>query len=113
MILEPGEKVHIVERRYFADDVRRHLMGEVQRCTEHAVRIIGYVWVFDVLSGQFVRKPEKRERIIFFGDRLTINLVPSDVDIGAVRYVTDPTKGLQVTDGKDYFLEITEFTVMR
>ena len=33
MILEPGEKVHIVERRYFADDVRSHLIGEVLRCT--------------------------------------------------------------------------------
>jgi hypothetical protein len=25
MILEPGEKVHIVERHYFSDDIRRHV----------------------------------------------------------------------------------------
>ena len=48
MILEPGEKVHIVERRYFADDVRRHLIGEVLRCTEQAIRLKGYVLVFDM-----------------------------------------------------------------
>jgi hypothetical protein len=34
MILEPGEKVHIIEHRYLADDVQRHVIGEVQRCTE-------------------------------------------------------------------------------
>jgi len=42
MILEQGEKVHIIERRYFADDIRRHVAGEVLKCTEHAIRLKGY-----------------------------------------------------------------------
>jgi hypothetical protein len=113
MILEPNEKVHIVERRYFTDDVRRHLIGEVLKCTEQAVRVRGHVWVFDNVNGQFIRKPEKRERIISLGDRLIINVIPPDVDLATVKYVTDAQKGLLVTDGKDFFLEITEFTVMR
>jgi hypothetical protein len=113
MILEPGEKVHIVERRYFTDDVRRHLIGEVLKCTTQSVRIKGYVWVFDNVNGRFVRKPEKRERIVYLGNRLTINVIPPEVDLEAVKYVADPQKGLQVTDGKEFFLEVTEFTVMR
>jgi hypothetical protein len=114
MILEPGEKVHVVERRHFSDDVRRHFMGQVLKCTEYAVRLKGYVWVFDDMSGRFIRKPEMRERVIsLVGDRLIINVIPPEVNIGEVRYVTDPQEGLLVTDGKNLFLEISELTAMR
>jgi hypothetical protein len=113
MILEPGEKVHIVERRYFADDVRRHLIGEVLKCTEQAIRLKGNVWVFDMANGRFVRKPDSRERIVCLGDRLTINVLPPEADLGAAKYVTDPQRGLLLTDDKSFSLEITEFSVMR
>jgi hypothetical protein len=113
MILEQGEKVHIVERRYFVDDIRRHVVGEVLKCTEHAIRLKGYVWVFDSPNGRFVRKPEKRERIVYMGDRLIINVLPQEADLEATQYIADPQKGLQVTDEKSFFLEITEFTAMR
>jgi hypothetical protein len=113
MILEQGEKVHIVERRHFADDLRRHVAGEVLKCTAQAIRLKGYVWIFDSVNGQFVRKSEKRERIVCLGERLTINVLPPEADLEAIQYITDPQKGLQVTDGKSFFLEITEFTAMR
>jgi hypothetical protein len=113
MILERGEKLHIVERRFFPDDVRRHFVGEVLNCTEWVIRLKGYTWAFDDLSGQFVRKPEKRERIISLLSRLTINVIPPEVDLDAVKYVTDPHRGLAVTDERNFFLEITEFTAIR
>jgi hypothetical protein len=113
MILEQGEKVHIVERRYFADDLRRHLVGEVIKCTEQAIRLEGYIWVFDIGNGRFVRKPDKRERIVCLGDRLTINVLPPEVELEKVEYVTDPHRGLVATDGRRFALEVTEFTVMR
>ena len=113
MILEPGEKLHIVERRFFSDDVQRHVIGEVLRCTEQVIRLQGYIWVFDLSDGRFVRKPEKRERIIHLHGRLTINVIPRDVDPSMVKYVVDPQRGLQVTDGKDFSLDIAEFSVKR
>lgn len=113
MILEQGEKIHVVERRLFVDDVRRHFIGEVLKCTERAVRARGYVWVFDAVSGQYIQKPEKRERIFALDDRLIINVIPSEADIEATAYISDPQKGLLVTDRESFFLEITEFTAMR
>jgi hypothetical protein len=113
MILEQGEKVHIVERRYFTDDLRRHLVGEVTKCAEQTIRLKGYVWVFDIANGRFVRKPEKRERVVCLSDRLTINVIPPEADLDAMKYVTDPERGLVATDGRSFTLEITEFTVMR
>jgi hypothetical protein len=113
MVLERGERLHIIERRYFSDDLRRHFVGEILDCTEWVVRLKGYVWVFDATIGQFVRKPERRERIISLLDRLTINVIPLQVDLDAVKYVNDPHRGLIVTDEKSFFLEITEFTALR
>lgn len=111
MILEPGEKVHIIERRYFADDLRRHLAGEVVECSEQAVRAKGYVWVFDTVRG-FVRKPEKRERILSLADRLTINILPPEADLDVVKYVDAPQQRLVVTDDTTFSLEITEFSAI-
>ena len=113
MIVEPGEKLHIVERRYFSDDVRRHFVGQVLSCTEWVMRLKGYTWVFDDMSGEFVRKPEQRERIISILDRLTVNVIPPEVDVGAIKYVAVPQRGLTVTDEKSFFLEIAEFTAIR
>lgn len=113
MILEVGEKVHIIERRYFMEDLRRHFTGQVIRCAEQAVRLKGHAWVFDKVEGQFIMKPEERERIVCFGDRMVINVIPEDVNLDEIRYVNLSEKGLVVTDGKDFMLEITEFTAMR
>lgn len=40
-VLEAGERVHIVERRFFVDDVRRHFVGVVKAYDENSLRIIG------------------------------------------------------------------------
>lgn len=49
--LDIGEKVHIIERRYFEEDLRRHLVGEVVKSTENAIRVEGHVWIFDKVKG--------------------------------------------------------------
>ena len=113
MIFEIGEKVHIVERRFFTDDLRRHFVGEVIQCTDYAFRIVGYTWAFDSFKGEFTRKPEKRVRVIFGGERHTINIIPRHVNIEEIKYVRDQNKGLVATDGKGFSLEISEFTLMR
>jgi hypothetical protein len=113
VILESGEKVHIVERRFFQEDIQRHFIGQVLNCTEQTVRLKGYTWVFDAMTGEFVRKPELRERIIPLGARLTINVIPPEAKLDRVKYVTDPQRGLVVTDGESFVLDVTEFSPSR
>ena len=112
MILDAGEKIHIIERRYFAEDIRRHLVGEIVRSSENAFRVKGYVWVFDAMKG-FIRKPEVREYVVYPSDRSTINIIPKEVDLDKLKYVTAPQRGLVVTDGKKFSLDISEFTSTR
>jgi len=113
MILDAGEKVHIVERRLFEEDLRRHFIGQIIKCTENTIRLKGHAWVFDGVKEEFVCKPELRERVVCLGEKLTINVIPEDVNLDEVKYEVMPKKGLVVTDGKKFSLEITEFTAMR
>jgi hypothetical protein len=115
MLVEAGEKLHIIERRYFETDLRRHFVGEVISSMDTMIRIVGYVWIYNPSKGEFVRKPEKRERIFnLTGDnRLTINIIPKNVDIDQVTYKNIPERGLVVTDGKDFELDVSEFTALR
>lgn len=110
MILDIGEKVHIIERRLFKEDARRHFVGEITRCTESNIRVIGYDWAIETMRG-FVRKPEKRERIMVLNEGLIINVIPRDVNIEDITYITTPQRNQMVTDGKKFSLDITEFTV--
>jgi hypothetical protein len=107
MIIDVGEKVHIIERRYFVGDISRHLVGEIVKSSDNAIRVKGYVWVLDVRKG-FIRKPEARERLLYPGDRSTINIIPKEVNLDEVKYVISP-EGVIVTDGKKFRLDIREF----
>ena len=115
MVFEVGEKVHIIERRYFEADLRRHFVGEIVKCSESAIRTVGYVWVYNANRGEFIKKPEKRERVFnLSGDnRLTINVMPKEVEVEKITYRVLPEKGLVVTDGEGFTLDITEFSAIR
>ena len=41
MVIDKGEKIHIVTRRNFEGDLRRHFVGEVVEVQDAAVRIEG------------------------------------------------------------------------
>jgi hypothetical protein len=115
MIFDVGEKIHIIERRYFESDLRRHFAGEIVRSSETAIRLIGYVWVYNSNKGEFIKKPEKRERVFnISGDnRLTINILPPETIIDEITYQHSTEKGLIVTDGKTFELDMAEFSSMR
>jgi hypothetical protein len=109
MILGKGEKVFIVERRYFKEDIRRIFCGDVASSSENLLRAKGYVWAISPSLNQFVKKPEMRERIICLSNRLVINVMPRDIDISLLHCSFDQKKGHSITDGAAYSLNIDEF----
>jgi hypothetical protein len=36
-----GEVIHVIERRIFSGDVRRHFVGEIEACSNSALRVKG------------------------------------------------------------------------
>jgi hypothetical protein len=114
MILEKADKLHIITRRLFEGDVRRHFVGEVEEVSGALVRVAGYAFIHDPWANEFLRKPERRVRILSLLDAgLIVNVIPREVVIEKVRYRTTTENRLVVTDGASFSLDINEFGVKR
>jgi hypothetical protein len=117
MILNKGEKIHVIERRAFEGDIRRHFVGEIVVCNEHIVRAAGYIFVCDRIKNEFIRKSEPRERIFSLVDaRLVINVIPPETQLEKVHYTIQVEKShnrLIVTDGGKFSLDVHEFGALR
>ena len=64
MIIEQGNKVHVIYRALFENSSRRHFLGEVQEAEGSVCRLEGFVFIYDQKSTMFLRREEKRITII-------------------------------------------------
>ncbi len=110
MVIAQGHKVHIVTRRLFESDLRRHFEGVVEEVSGAQIRARGYVFVFDEPSGDFVRRDEERRRVFSVSDSgLIINILPAETDLARLRYEMDAQGRRIVTDGGVVSMNVTEF----
>ena len=109
-LIEPGEIVHVIERRIFQGDVRRHFVGSVQASTDRALRIRGYLFVYDTGASQFLRKPELRVRLVPLDNRVILNVLPAGIEVDSIGYTRDEEGNLSLTDGEGFELDISEFS---
>jgi hypothetical protein len=109
MILEKGEKIHVIHRRFYEKEARRHFVGVVDEYEGGIARVTGYVFTVDPVKFAFIRRADRRTRIISLssGD-LFVNVLPRTVNVEAVVYRQEK-KSVRVTDGSDWHLDISEF----
>jgi hypothetical protein len=110
MIIDKGDKVHIVYRALYEASSRRHFLGEVVANEGALCRIEGYAFVLDRKSETYVRRPEKRTTIVDLAESgYIVNVLDRSVELGSVRYKYEQNVGLVVTDEKSLKLNINEF----
>jgi hypothetical protein len=109
-LVHPGESVHVIERRLFSGDVRRHFVGEIEACTNGALRVTGRLFVYDSGASAFQRKAELRTRLIPLDNRVIINILPEGISLDDVCYAHDADGNLTLTDGAAFELDISEFS---
>ena len=110
MLLEPEEKIHVITRRNFDDDLRRHFAGRVIEAGETAAKVEGYVFVHDQNTNAFVRRATKRIRLVSLSDAgNVINILPRSVNLDKLTYRTSKEGRLVVTDGTSFEMDINEF----
>lgn len=86
-LLERGEKVHVIERRAWDGDARRHFVGEVDAVDDVAIRVTGYTFVCNPMTGNFDRREPERTRIIpLVSSGVVVYVIPRELDVHAVRY---------------------------
>jgi hypothetical protein len=108
-VVEIGDKLHIMTRRFFDDDIRRNFVGEMIGLSAHLVELRGYTFIFHSGLNDYRRLPEIRKRLFSLGEAgHVVNKIPRDVDVETVGYrIVD--KRLVVSDGKSFHLPINEF----
>ena len=112
MIIEVGEKLHIMYRSIYENSTRRHFIGEVIATQGSVCRLHGYVFIYDVKKTEFVKKPEKRTTIMDVAESGYItNVIDSAVVLEDVRYKYAQNVGLIATDEKSFTLNINEFGI--
>jgi uncharacterized protein YllA (UPF0747 family) len=85
-------------------------LGEVKKTDGTACRIVGNAFVYDSKTTMFVKKEEIRTTIIDLAESgYVVNVINRDVDLTKMFYKYDTSKGLVLTDGKGYSLNINEF----
>lgn len=113
MVITQGEKVHIIRRRNFADDLRRHFVGEVKAVDGPVIRVEGTVFIYDSAKCGYLKKAQTRTTIIDVGDSgYIVNILPVDVNIEQLAYKMVKER-LVLTDNKSFTLDINEFGVNR
>ncbi len=110
-ILFPGEKLHVMTRRQFETDLRRHFAGMVTSVSDHLVRAEGYVYVFNPAACEYRKRADLRTRIISLTDAGNIIYVlPPETAVDELEYRIIDGR-LTVTDGTHVFLDINEFGI--
>ena len=108
MILNPGEKLHVIHRRKFEREAHRHFVGTVEAYESGVARVTGHVYTVDTVKSSFFRRPEKRTRILAIGSGdLLVNVLPPEVNLEKIVYKLEK-KSVRVTDGSDWYLDISE-----
>ena len=108
-VVQSGDKLHIITRRLFEADVRRHFVGEVVGASGDLVELRGYTFVFNPGANEYHRRPELRKRVLSLADSgQIVNRIPRDVSIDSLEYRTVDNR-LVVTDRKEFSLDIHEF----
>jgi hypothetical protein len=108
MILQQGEKIHVIHRRNFETDPHRHFAGTVDDYENGIARVTGHIYTVDMVKFSFFRRPELRTRIISLisGD-LLVNVLPEEVDLEKVVYKQEKSS-VRVTDGSDWHMDISD-----
>ena len=114
MLIEIGEKIHLVTRRLFDENIRRHFVGEVVAVEGVVARTEGYTFIYDAKANQYHKAPEKQTTIFDLAESgYIVNIIPKNVDIDKLSYKTVDRSHLVITDGESFSLGVHEFGVNR
>lgn len=112
MVLSKGEKILVIRRRLFEEDIRRHFVGEVEEVSAELVRLNGYAFIFDDTDKEFKRRSKLQTNIFSLVDAgIAVIVLPEEIDLEAIRYTINDKGQRVLTDGNSFYLQVSEFGV--
>lgn len=108
-VLEVGEKVHIITRRHFKEDIRRHFAGTVLAVSGALIRVEGYSFIVSAISSETRRLSGARTRLFGLTDSSYIlNVLPPSVMIDRLQYQTVNGRLMMADSSSGFSLEVNE-----
>ena len=101
-------------RRMYESQLQRHFVGEVDAAVGGVVRATGYIFIYDEDKAQYIKKQAPRTAIFNLAESgYIVNMIPKTVLLADLRYEVIDRSYLAFTDGKDFSLDINEFSTRR
>lgn len=109
-VLKEGDKILIAHRRLFEKDEPRFFVGFVEAYECGIVKSTGYSYVRDPMNGQLIKKAERRTKLVSLSaGTVIVYLLPEEVLFDSVWFTTEAGH-MTLTDGKQFTMNLTEFT---
>jgi hypothetical protein len=107
-MLETGNKILVAHRRLFSKDEPRYFIGEVTDYDQGISKLSGYSFVRDAMTGNFIRKNDRRTKIVsIHSGAFLFYLLPDATDLEALRFHINGAE-LLLSDGSTLSMNMTE-----
>ncbi len=108
MLLDVGDNVLVAHRRLFEADETRFFIGRVDAYEAGVVKVSGWSYVHDVVSGSMVGKDEIRTKIISLSSgTLIVYQLPKHLALEGVEFGFAEGR-LRLTDGAGFTMNLSE-----
>lgn len=108
-MLTAGENILIVHRRLFDNDLPRFFLGTVDAYEAGIVKVSGYSWIKEPLSGKIFKNPDFKTKLCSLSSgTLLVYELPSNLPASELSLTHDDRGRMFVTDQKEFQLNITE-----
>lgn len=103
-----NDRILVVGRRLFRDDVTNMFVGVVEDYEEGSVRVRGYAYNINPYELGTEKRAEERVRIVSLNSGDIIYVLPRELNVGQTQIKRSP-KSLVLTDGQSFTMDLTDF----
>lgn len=105
--VHPNDRILVVDRKLFRDDVTNMFVGVVEEYEEGFVRVRGYAYHIHPYEMGMERRVEQRVRLVALNSGDIVYVLPRELDVGQIQIRRSP-KSLLLTDGGNFTMDLTD-----
>ena len=102
-----NDRILVVDRKLFRDDVTNMFVGVVEDYEEGFVRLRGYAYHIHPYEMGTERRAEERVRLVSLYSGDVVYVLPRDLNVAQIQIRRSP-KSLILTDGEAFTMDLTD-----
>jgi hypothetical protein len=106
--VHPNDRLLIIDRKLFREDLTRFFVGVVEDCEEGVVRMHGYSYQINPYQIGPEKRGDERIRIFSLHGTDICYVLPRELNIAQLA-VTHTAKSVTLSDGQAWSLDLTDY----